>query len=173
MADDMITARVHPSVKKKLQASGYNARQAIEYFVKDYYSANPRKRMEVKRQILENDLENLKKQECEIQVEIEHTENMIKELSVGNVGDVPVVPVVPVEKEVVNLSAEMEEGLRIIQNAVDNKKDLELSSNLSNEKNLDTFFKKHYKFLTHIFDNHFSELSFKEFKDLVYSEIVV
>lgn len=171
MADDMVTARVHPSIKKKLQSSGYTARQAIEYFVRDYYNSNPRKRVEVKRQILENDLEMLKKQECEIQLEIEHKESLIDKLVVGEVTGVDNVD----EKEGVHyeLPPNVQKGINIIQSAFNNKKDLECSSTLSDKENIDNFIRAYEEFIVRNYDEYFSELGFREFKELLYSEIKV
>lgn len=171
MAEDMVTARVHPSIKKKLQSSGYNARQAIEYFVRDYYAANPRKRVEVKRQILENDIETLKKQECEIQLEIEHKEALISKLAVGEVTGVDNVD----EKEELSydLPPNIQRGINIIQSAFNNKKDLEYTPSLSAKENIDNFIRNHEAFIVKNYDEYFSELGFQEFKELLYSEIEV
>ena len=171
MAEDMVTARVHPSIKKKLQASGYNARQAIEFFVSNYYAANPRKRVEVKRQIIENDLETLKKQECEIQLEIEHKETLLDKLVVGEVTGMDIVD----EKEELkyDLPPEIQRGINIIQSAFNNKRDMEYSPRLSARENIDNFIRKYESFIVANYDQYFSSLGFQEFKDLLYEEIKV
>ena len=167
----MITARVHPSIKKKLIASGYTGRQAIEYFVRDYYNANPRKRVEVKRQILENDLETLKQQECEIQLEIQHKEQLIDKLVVGSVTGVDDVN----EKEelVYDLPPKVQMGVNIIQSAFNRKKEWEVSASLTDEENISNFIKKYDEFVVSTYDDYAKELSWKEFKDILLSEILV
>lgn len=169
--DCRVTARLHPSIKQKLINSGYNARQAIEYFIRDYYNANPRKRIEVKRQILENDIEELKRQECEIQLEIEHKESLITKLAVGEVTGIDDVD--ETEELVLDLPANIQKGVNIIQNAFDHKRDMEVSSKLSDEENILNFIKKHDEFIVSTYDNYCSELGFREFKELLLSEISV
>ena len=169
--DCRVTARLHPSIKQMLINSGYNARQAIEYFIRDYYNANPRKRIEVKRQILENDIDELKRQECEIQLEIEHKESLITKLAVGEVTGIDDVD--ETEELVLDLPANIQKGVNIIQNAFDHKRDMEVSSKLSDEENILNFIKKHDEFIVSTYDNYFSELGFREFKELLLSEISV
>lgn len=169
--DCRVTARLHPSIRKKLDNSGYNARQAIEYFVRDYYNANPRKRIEVKRQILENDIESLKKKECEVQLEIEHKEMLLEKLVVGEVSGIDDVD--ETEPLVLDIPANYQKGINIIQGAFDNNKDLEVSSSLSDKDNIINFIKNHDDFVVHAYDEYFGDLSWSEFKELLVSEIVV
>lgn len=169
--DCRVTARLHPSVRKKLDNSGYNARQAIEYFVNDYYNSNPRKRIEVKKQILENDIEDLKRQECEVQLEIEHKEKLLDKLVVGSVSGVDEVD--ENESLIFDLPANYQKGINIIQGSFDNKRDLEVSPSLSDKDNIINFIKNHDDFVVTTYDEYFSDLSWVEFKELLFSEIVV
>lgn len=169
--DCRVSARLHPSIKKKLVNSGYNARQAIEYFVRDYYAANPRKRVEVKRQILENDIETLKKQECEVQLEIQHKESLLDKLVVS--AAVGKDDVDETEELVMDLPPDVQMGINIVQNVFDKKKDLEVSSRLSDSENIMNFIKNHNDFIGATYDEYGSDLSWREFRDLLLSEIVV
>ena len=80
MSDDMVTARVHPSIKKKLVLSGYTARQAIEYFVHEYYSENPERELEIQKDLLYVKLNELEKCKADIQSEIDNIKGHLKEL---------------------------------------------------------------------------------------------
>ena len=169
--DCRVSARLHPSIKQKLINSGYNARQAIEYFVRDYYSANPRKRVEVKRQILENDIENLKKQECEVQLEIQHKENLLDKLIVSAATGMDDVD--ETEELVMDLPPDVQMGINIVQNVFNQKKDFEVSGELSDSENILEFIRNHNDFIGATYDEYGSDLSWREFRDLLLSEIVV
>lgn len=80
MSDSMVTARVHPSIKKKLALSGYTARQAIEYFVQEYYSENPERELEIQKDLLYVKLNELENCKSEIQSEIDNIREEIKQL---------------------------------------------------------------------------------------------
>ena len=54
-----VTARLHESTKHKLAKSGYNAAEAIEWFVNEYYSNNPRRQLEIKQDLEEIELHRL------------------------------------------------------------------------------------------------------------------
>lgn len=169
--DCRVSARLHPSIKQKLINSGYNARQAIEYFIRDYYAANPRKRAEVKRQILENDIENLKKQECEVQLEIQHKEKLLDNLIVSAADGRDDVD--ETEELVMDLPPDVQMGINIVQNVFDQKKDLEVSGRLSDSENILEFIKNYNDFIGATYDEYGSDLSWREFRDLLLSEIVV
>ena len=169
--DCRVSARLHPSIKQKLINSGYNARQAIEYFIRDYYAANPRKRAEVKRQILENDIENLKKQECEVQLEIQHKEKLLDNLIVSAADGRDDVD--ETEELVMDLPPDVQMGINIVQNVFDQKKDLEVSGQLSDSENILEFIKNHNDFIGATYDEYCADLSWREFRDLLLSEIVV
>ena len=134
--------------------------------LRDYYNANPRKRVEVQRQILENDIENFKKQECEIQLEIEHKESLITKLTTDEAD-------VCEEELSYELPPGFKEGIHIIQAAFDSKRNTGVSSRLSDKENIDNFIKKYDEFIVSKYDDFFSELGFQEFKELLYSEIKV
>ncbi len=171
MADDMVTARVHPSTKKKLVASGYTGRQAIEYFVRDYYSANPRKRIEVKKQILANDIEELKRQECEVQLEIEHKEALLDKLTVGEVTGADDVD--EQEPLVYDLPADVQRGVNIVQKVLSRKRGLYGSSVESAEEGLTRFIEENREFVVSTFDDYASGLSWEEFRGILLSELVI
>ena len=82
--EEIVTARLHASTKKKLASSGYNAAEAIEWFVHEYYNNNPKRKVAIQRDMLEIKLNNLKEMECEVQSEISVVERQLDEL-----GDVP------------------------------------------------------------------------------------
>lgn len=80
MSDDMVTARVHPSIKKKLVLSGYTARQAIEYFVHEYYSKNPERELEIQKDLLYVKLNEMENCKSDIQSEIDNIKEQLKQL---------------------------------------------------------------------------------------------
>ena len=57
----VVSARLHESTKDKLYKTGYNAADAIEWFVHEWYSNNPKKKIAIKKDILELQLERWKK----------------------------------------------------------------------------------------------------------------
>lgn len=61
MKEAVVSARVHSVTKEKLAATGYNAADAIEWFVKKYYKDD------IQEDLLRIQLEKLEKEECEIQ----------------------------------------------------------------------------------------------------------
>ena len=80
----VVSARIHDTTKHKLVKSGYNAADAIEWFVHEYYNNSPKRKAAIQRDLLEIKLNNLKKIECDVQLEIEVIEKQLEDL-----GDVP------------------------------------------------------------------------------------
>ena len=174
-----MTARVHESTKLKLSKTGYNAAQAIEWFVKEYYSNHPRKQLEIKQDLEEIELNKLKKVECEIQLEIEHKERVIADLihEQGKYPEVvedllPVDEIIDIQNEGSSLSDGEVEAIERIRPVWNSKKDLMVGSNDDEVEVFDAFIVLNGDFINDVHKECCKNLSFKDFKALLIEEVV-
>lgn len=77
------------------------------------------------------------------------------------------------EKLEFDLPARVQMGLNIIQNAFDRKREFEVSHRLTKEENIQNFIKKYDEFVVSTYDDYGEDLTWREFKDLLLSEIEV
>ncbi len=56
---ERVSARLEPETKELLLATGYNASQAIEWFVYNFFSSNPEMKESIERDMLQLKLESL------------------------------------------------------------------------------------------------------------------
>ena len=176
-----VTARLHESTKHKLLKTGYNAAEAIEWFVHEYYSNNPRKQLEIKQDLEEIELNKLKKVECEVQLEIEHKEKVIEELilekgkypedkeEVLPSFDVTVVTEEPAEESYTEGELEAIARVRSVWN---DKRDLMVGKNDDEVEVFDSFLVLQGDFINTVHKECCRKMPFKSFKALLLEEVV-
>lgn len=163
-----VSARLLPETKTKLEKSGYNPREAIEWFVHTYYVANPKKKMKIKKDLLEIKLKILKEEECQIQVEISAIERELDSLVREDLSDVEI-KIIDEEIEEEDYPIEVIEALELIQNAFDSKRDFMVSSNTDISEAIDSFMVLHGDVVQGAFKR--TNLKWKEFREIVLAEI--
>lgn len=164
-----VSARLLPETKTKLEKSGYNPREAIEWFVHTYYVANPKKKMKIKKDLLEIKLKILKEKECQIQVEISAIERELDSLVREDLSDVEEIKIIDEEIEEEDYPIEVIEALELIQNAFDSKRDFMVSSNTDISEAIDSFMVLHGDVVQGAFKR--TNLKWKEFREIVLAEI--
>lgn len=171
-----VSARLLPETKTKLEKSGYNPREAIEWFVHTYYVANPKKKMKIKKDLLEIKLKSLKEEECQIQVEIsaierelDSIERELDSLVREDLSDVEEIKIIDEEIEEDDYPIEVIEALELIQNAFDSKRDFMVSSNTDISEAIDSFMVLHGDVVQGAFKR--TNLKWKEFREIVLAEI--
>ena len=165
--DAVVSARLHESTKDKLYKTGYNAADAIEWFVHEWYNNNPKRKIAIKKDILEIQLANWKKVECDAQIEIEALEKQIEELIVNEPEDIEPVPTID---EI--LPDNLQEAVDIIKPVYEDKKDLLVGKNTTPDEALDLFVSHYGDFVLNVYNAHGKGLKFKEFKELLLSEVI-
>ena len=80
---EIVSARLEPETKELLQATGYSASQAIEWFVYHFFSNNPEMKESIKRYFLQIKLESLWDSEEELRGQIEMIEEQLREGACG------------------------------------------------------------------------------------------
>lgn len=165
--DAVVSARLHESTKDKLYKTGYNAADAIEWFVHEWYNNNPKRKIAIKKDILEIQLANWKKVECDAQIEIEALEKQIEELIVNEPEDIEPVPTID---EI--LPDNLQEAVDIIKPVYEDKKDLLVGKNTTPDEALDLFVSHYGDFVLNVYNEHGKGLKFKEFKELLLSEVI-
>ena len=163
----VVSARLHESTKDKLYKTGYNAADAIEWFVHEWYNNNPKRKIAIKKDILEIQLANWKKVECDAQIEIEALEKQIEELIINEPEDIEPVPSID---DV--LPDNLQEVVDIIKPFYEDKKDMLVGKNTTPDEALDLFITHYGDFVLNVFSEHGKGLKFKEFKELLLSEVI-
>ena len=165
----IVSARLHESTKHKLMKSGYNAADAIEWFVHEYFNHNPKRKAAIQRDMLEIKLNNLKKIECEVQVEIDVIEKQLQEL-----GDIPLedneTERIPDIDDF--LPDNLQQAVDRIKRVYDNKKDMIVGKNTPPEEALDIFITENGDFILNVYSEFGKGLKWREFKELLLSEVV-
>ena len=163
----VVSARLHESTKEKLYKTGYNPADAIEWFVHEWYNNNPKKRIAIKKDLLEIQLENWKKVECEAQLEIEALEKKLEELItdddfevVNPLGDVSLLPI------------NLQEAVDRIKPVFDEKKGWIVGKNTTPEEALDTFILRYGDFVNNVYSEFGKGIAWRDFKALLLSEVV-
>lgn len=178
--DARLYARVHESTKEKLKATGYNAAEAIEWFVHEFYSSNPKRNAKMKYDLLSYRLDKLKKVECETQVDIEVTEKKLSELVDNNPGLLDenlmdqvtdVVEYVDVNENVA-LPDKHQEAINRIKPVFDEKRDDLWNYSLSDNENIDIFINLHQDMCLIAFNDCCKDLGWKGFKKLLVEELL-
>jgi len=175
-----VTARLHESTKHKLLKTGYNAAQAIEWFVNEYYSNHPKKQLEIRQDLEEIELNKLKKVECEIQLEIEHKERVIADLiqEQGKYPEVvddllqPVDEILDIPGELSSLSDGEIEAIERVRPVWDMKKDLMLGSHDDEVEVFDAFITLNGDFISDVHKDCCKDMKFKDFKALLIEGVV-
>ena len=152
----VVSARLYESTKKKLDASGYNAAEAIEWFVHEYYSSKSAKKLQIRKDILTQNLEDLQKDNEAIMKKIHEIELELSELDTSNV-DVENVNIEPV----IHLPSLIIEGISIVQNAYNRKKEREPLNDIAD------FMNQNQEFMTTIWAKHAKKMDFDDFCELV------
>lgn len=80
---ERVSARLEPKIKELLLATGYNASQAIEWFVYHFFSNNPEIKESIERDMLQLKLESLWDIEEELRGQIEMIEEQLREGACG------------------------------------------------------------------------------------------
>ena len=80
---EIVSARLHTDTKEKLIATGYNAAEAIEWFVYHFFSNNPEMKESIERDLLQIKLESLWDSEEDIKGQIEIIEEQLREGACG------------------------------------------------------------------------------------------
>lgn len=75
--DKTISGRVSSKSKTLLDESEYSVRNAIDYFVKELYSNNPGKKLNIETMILQQELDHLKSQSENLEFKILNLEDKI------------------------------------------------------------------------------------------------
>ena len=171
-----VTARLHESTKHKLMKTGYNAAEAIEWFVNEYYSKNPRRRLEIKQDLEEIELNKLKKIECEVQLEIEHKEKLIDDLiqEKGKYPEVKTEPEIIIKEDALEdvLSDGEIEAIERVRNVWDDRKDMMLGSHDDVIEVFNSFIAKEGDLISEVHKTCCKRMPFKEFKALLIKEVV-
>ena len=165
--DAVVSARLHESTKDKLYKTGYNAADAIEWFVHEWYSNNPKKKIAIKKDILELQLERWKKIECDAQLEIEALEKQIEELIINEPEDIDPVPYI---EDV--LPDNLQEAIDRIKPVYDDKKDMLVGNNTTPEEAFNLFIKENGDFVMNVYNSLAKTLNWKEFRELLLSEVI-
>lgn len=163
----VVSARLHESTKDKLYKTGYNAADAIEWFVHEWYSNNPKKKIAIKKDILELQLERWKKIECDAQLEIEALEKQIEELIINEPEDIDPVPYI---EDV--LPDNLQEAVDRIKPVYDDKKDMLVGRHTTPEEALNLFIASNGDFVMNIYNSLAKTLNWKEFRELLLSEVI-
>ena len=79
---ERVTARIHPSDKEKLKKSGYNARQAIEYF--NTISGNEVDQLSIEEYFLNKEIEDVKYELIGKEAKLEDIQKRKDEIYKGN-----------------------------------------------------------------------------------------
>ena len=170
-----VTARLHESTKLKLAKSGYNAAEAIEWFVNEFYSNNPRRQLEIRQDLEEIELNKLKKIECEIQLEIEHKERVIQDLVIekSKYPEVKTEPEIIIKEDALEdvLSDGEIEAIERVRNVWDDRKDMMLGPHDDVIEVFNSFITKEGDFIRNVHSELCKKKSFKEFKDLLLREV--
>jgi len=165
--DAVVSARLHESTKDKLYKTGYNAADAIEWFVHEWYNNNPKRKIAIKKDILEIQLANWKKVECDAQIEIEALEKQIEELIVNEPEDIDPVPYI---EDV--LPDNLQEAIDRIKPVYDDKKDMLVGKNTTPEEALNLFINNNGDFVMNVYNSLAKTLNWKEFRELLLSEVI-
>ena len=163
----VVSARLHESTKDKLYKTGYNAADAIEWFVHEWYSNNPKKKIAIKKDILELQLEKWKKIECDAQLEIEALEKQIEELIIKEPEDIDPVPYIEDF-----LPDNLQEAVDRIKPVYDDKKDMLVGKNTTPEEALNLFINSNGDFVMNVYNSLAKTLNWKEFRELLLSEVI-
>lgn len=163
----VVSARLYESTKDKLYKTGYNAADAIEWFVHEWYSNNPKKKIAIKKDILELQLERWKKIECDAQLEIEALEKQIEELIINEPEDIDPVPYI---EDV--LPDNLQEVIDRIKPVYDDKKDMLVGKNTTPEEALNLFITDTGDFVMNVYNSLGKTLNWKEFRELLLSEVI-
>ena len=171
-----VTARLHESTKLKLIKTGYNAAEAIEWFVNEYYSHNPKRRLQIKQDLAEMELNKLKKEECEIQLEIEYKEKVIEEL-IQEQSNYPEVKddslqVIDIHEEIPLLSDGELEAIERVRPVWIEKRDMMVGKNSDEVEVFDAFILLKGDFIHNVHKECCKNLSFKDFKAMLIEEVV-
>ena len=171
-----VTARLHESTKHKLMKTGYNAAEAIEWFVNEYYSNNPKKQLKIKQDLEELELNKLKKAECEIQLEIEYKEKVIEGL-IQEQGKYPEVkedplPVIDIQEEDSLLSDGELEAIERVRSVWIEKRDMLVGKNDNEVEVFDSFLVLKGDFIYNVHKECCKNLRFKDFKAMLIEEVV-
>jgi len=175
-----VTARLHESTKHKLLKTGYNAAQAIEWFVNEYYSNHPKKQLEIRQDLEEIELNKLKKVECEIQLEIAHKERVIADLiqEQGEYPEIvddllqPVDEILDIPEDGSSLSDGELEAIERVRPVWEVKRDLMVGRNDDEVEVFNAFILLNGDFLNDVHKECCKNLSFKEFKALLIEGVV-
>ena len=153
----VVSARLYESTKRKLDASGYTAAEAIKWFVDEYYSSKSAKKLKIKRDILTQNLESLQKDNEMITKEIRRIEFELSQLDVSeNNVDIDVNI-----DECLHLPSIVIEGISTVQNAYNRKKEHEPLNDIED------FMNQNQEFMISIWDKHGKPMDFDNFCDLV------
>ena len=163
----VVSARLHESTKQKLYKTGYNPADAIEWFVHEWYNNNPKKRIAIKKDLLEIQLENWKKVECEAQLEIEALEKKIEELVTDEDFDSD-----PVIDEVVVLPLNLQKAVDRIKLVYEDKRDMIVGRNTTPAEALDIFINRNGDFIWNVYSEFGKGIEWKEFKEVLLTEVV-
>ena len=165
-----VSARLHETTKQKLYKSGYNAADAIEWFVHEWYSKNPKRRVAIQKDMLEIQLDNWKKVECEAQLEIEALEKQLEDM-IGQI-DIEVVEPVPYVGEVEDeLPGPLREAIDRIKPVYLEKYDLLASPNVPDDEVLDAFITLNGDFVRNVYNEFGRGVKWKEFKEILLEEL--
>ena len=80
---EIVSARLEPETKELLIATGYNAAEAIEWFVYSFFRNDPKMRESIERDMLMLKLESLWDSEEDIKGQIEIIEEKLREGACG------------------------------------------------------------------------------------------
>ena len=164
------TFRLYQHEKDKLKGTGVPTRDFVMYAVNDYYSRNPRKKAEIMAQIYNNRLEELKREKCEIQAQIDKVIEKIDELKLAGV-TLNEERIEPLEKF---LDPNIKESIRLTQNVFNRKMHLYNSSRLTDKECINNFLKDNEGFINGIWAKHASKVvSEEEFREILLDELIV
>ena len=165
----VVSARLHESTKQKLIKTGYNPADAIEWFVHEWYNNNPQKRISIKKDLLEIQLENWKQVECEAQLEIEALEKQLEKLISDSDFDVDQVDVVD---DSPMLPLNLQNVVDRIKPVYDGKKDLIVGKNTTPDEALDIFITQNGDFVSNVYMEFCKGLDWGEFKELLLEMVI-
>lgn len=171
--DQQMNARTTLKDKITIQENGYTAADGLAYFAEELRLSNPRKKIAIKQKMIDIKLENLKRVQCEVNLEIEQLESQRANLNPDIQQDKVLERLQDIANAEVDLPPNLKKAVTRVQSAFDKKRDLFVSSVKSKEDILNDFISSNDDFILEIYNKTGNGLEWSDFKDIILTEVVV
>lgn len=171
--DQQMNARTTLKDKITIQENGYTAADGLAYFAEELRLSNPRKKIAIKQKMIDIKLENLKRVQCEVNLEIEQLESQRANLNPEIQQDKVLERLHDIANAEVDLPPNLKKAVTRVQSAFDKKRDLFVSSVKSKEDILNDFISSNDDFILEIYNKTGNGLEWSDFKDIILTEVVV